>query len=764
MDPLSVAGGVAQFVGLAGQALQGIAWVRGQFKEIKAAPKLIKKIYHELRVFERTLAQLSSLEPSHISHEAAQSFTDTLTQCVDVFDELAILLTRYDFRRPESGAKKLWMQIAASDNMPKFEEHLSRLERAKSSLLTTMAGMNLQMTDNLARRQTAHAEHVEQSLKRIEAGLSSVSIGTESIYANTVEIKGGVSKVADILKNVDRSIQDLRTDFPALIETGIERALEKRLVDWFKDLELNSSKPLLATVGRRDSLVENTCFESRRRTRGPDRSTRLQIIHSSPAAKPKRSPFIDHECRFLPQHIFKTQAMCIRKKTYSSTFALPIGFVETKTTQMVYQNASNANSNSEKETLRVEIAFVPFRWLSSRGHAISIEKIYDQFNRASWTYTPRPYNIVSNDAMIISACIARDVDTVQKLFKYRKASPFDVDSSGATLMANALHKCDEEMHRPITKALELIRFLTSQGADPTPFIHEFLDAYSWFSIEYSSLDRLNLVTEEASIAHTLDEIWRFCLEHCQSDPFADIQVLEKLWNASLGGRCLPLLDSSYLFQENYSGLDELVYDNPEKVFADLTDKRARIISSGSDESWQRLLDQCYETLIYLCYGGEDSIKAKIFSGSFLGTVPRRREGSCFCPHNQSHLIFNILYDTELFKSSRTRQKPLRRHVHRMLVLLLQNGEDPEASCSCKAGWQRAGGFRTATDIAASEGLIGVWESALQETGFDATRIIDEWRMEGFQETFELPREQSLTFSNSVKFVRSTFLSAVSSIV
>lgn len=146
MDPLSVACGAAQFLGLAGQALQGIIWIRQHFREIKYAPRLIKNIHHELKIFEGILTQLSSIEESCINEEAAQSFTVTLSGCADLFEALCFELDKHDFEKYDGGPKKLWKQIVANDKRSDFEEYLRRLERAKSSLLTTMAGLQLEGT------------------------------------------------------------------------------------------------------------------------------------------------------------------------------------------------------------------------------------------------------------------------------------------------------------------------------------------------------------------------------------------------------------------------------------------------------------------------------------------------------------------------------------------------------------------------------------------------------------------------------------------
>ena len=101
----------------------------------------------------------------------------------------------------------------------------------------------------------------------------------------------------------------------------------------------------------------------------------------------------------------------------------------------------------------------------------------------------------------------------------------------------------------------------------------------------------------------------------------------------------------------------------------------------------------------------------------------------------------------------------------MLVLLLQNGEDPLATCSCKAVWKTGGtGSRTATDIAAAEGLLEVWADALEEVGYNATEIIDDWRFAEFQNVFQVHGESTISLLDSVKFIGSSLISTVSYII
>lgn len=600
----------------------------------------------------------------------------------------------------------------------------------------------LTISSDLRRTFTTHSQHVEQSLSRIETGFSSINEVSERIDRTTVETKDRVEDVANMLAQVDRSIQELRNDLPGLLEEGIGRTLEKRVLQWMKTSGPCLTLEPLDDTRRAQSLIDSDLP-------GPIRGELLPLKNTV-RDYPKRSEpelSISEAMRdtgksdLFSQQVASRQTMnhrCIRKKTYLKNFTLPIGFIQTKTVQRIYHDSDETGRVTQDETVRMEITVVPFRWLSSRGRIVSIEKVYDQHNRPSWTYTPRAYNILPDSAMIVLACQNRDIDTVRKLFEYQQASPFDVSSDRMSLMAHALKSPNLESE--VMQARELIKFLVSQGADPTAFVDDFLNVYHQYTSNFWILDDFDgLQGHETTCTQVLDEVFRLCLESCHADPFWDTMVLEKLWDLSLGGQCLAPLDPAYLFQEKFNGLENLVFENPDKVFSDLMKDRD-VIGCGSDAYWQRSIDQFYETLVFLCSGGNQSIKAKVFATSYSATVPWM-EDSCFCPSGRSHLLSKLLHRTRIYHSKKSRQKALRHHVHRMLIVLLQNGEDPEMVCDCKASWQSPGGYRSATDIAADEGILETWLSALEETGCDVARIHDEWCYGGIQELFEPTQDE-----------------------
>jgi hypothetical protein len=440
-----------------------------------------------------------------------------------------------------------------------------------------------------------------------------------------------------------------------------------------------------------------------------------------------------------------------------------MGFIQMKTVQRVYREVTDNGTVIERETTHMDISFIPFRWLSSRGQVTFIDKHYDAHNRSFWTYNPRIYNRVSNDSMIIQACEKKDIGAIRTLFQYRQASPFDTCSNGSSLMKQAIGAVGlEHDDHYWGQALEVIRFLISQGADPATFMAECLEKYHECSIScwafFGDHEHQDISTKG------IDEIWGFCLSSCQRDPFTDTRVLEMLWDHSLGGQCLPRVDPASLFHDTFTGFENLVFENPDKIFSDLMED-ATSLGGGPLSTWRTLIDQKYQTMAYLCSGGSESIKERTFSGLRQDSASTTwQEDSCFCPETSSHLLFKLLYRTRLWKRTKNRQDVLQNHVYRMLILLFQSGEDPQATCACTTRWQRKGEFRTATDVAASEGILGVWRDALEASGFDATAIIDEWQFDGIPLLYEMPSLEPRPLMAPLRLVGNAVHLALSSFV
>jgi hypothetical protein len=62
------------------------------------------------------------------------------------------------------------------------------------------------------------------------------------------------------------------------------------------------------------------------------------------------------------------------------------------------------------------------------------------------------------------------------------------------------------------------------------------------------------------------------------------------------------------------------------------------------------------------------------------------------------------------------------------------------------------------------GHLKIWVKALEETGYDATRITDNWRYDGISDLFEPPQEKSSVLMAPLKVVGSMVYLTVSSIM
>ncbi|EDN91915.1 predicted protein [Sclerotinia sclerotiorum 1980 UF-70] len=76
---------------------------------------------------------------------------------------------------------------------------------------------------------------------------------------------------------------------------------------------------------------------------------------------------------------------------------------------------------------------------------------------SGWKFTPKTYNVVGYRAPIMVAASSGDVAKMQELFQTHRASPFDVDPKGHTL----LHKAAMSDH-----SYQSCQLLVDQGADP----------------------------------------------------------------------------------------------------------------------------------------------------------------------------------------------------------------------------------------------------------------------------------------------------------
>ncbi|PCD22416.1 hypothetical protein FGRA07_03786 [Fusarium graminearum] len=93
-------------------------------------------------------------------------------------------------------------------------------------------------------------------------------------------------------------------------------------------------------------------------------------------------------------------------------------------------------------------------WLSQSTH------IFQSYpTRSGWTFNYRVYNIVAPDSEIIARIHSGDKNGVLELFSARKASPFDKDSNGASLLYHAAR----------SKHYDICKLLLNMGLEDTLF-------------------------------------------------------------------------------------------------------------------------------------------------------------------------------------------------------------------------------------------------------------------------------------------------------
>ncbi|KAF2002352.1 hypothetical protein P154DRAFT_521148 [Amniculicola lignicola CBS 123094] len=739
-EVFALACGVAQFVGFAGQAVEGISYLHKKIKNVKGAPKFVKKLSKEVLTLQNIFIQLSLVE-QHVPQVSKPQYERTLDDCWAPLDALGESLLKLQLGTDDSDIKKAWKAVVASSKKSELEEILGQLERSKTTLLALLAGLNVQMTSSVTSQLSTHMATIEPSLQRIEASLSHVSVTSENTYMQTIRIGNNIAQSSeDIMRHMDDVAQHLREDIPRLVEEGLHQRLQS--AGWpFPPGQENQQSVQFQEI--KQSLEQNG-------ERGPPDDIPNESLEER----------LDVTYRRL-----RETSMSVRKRTFCTSFPLPIGFLQTKISRTTLDTTATSKK-IDGEVLQVEISLLPFQWLSCRGQIVSVNKRLSSVHGVTWKLNLRTHNIVSNTSMIFRACEKRDLSAIQTLFEYRKASPFDVDQDGLSLMHYVLRPDLSRGYleaNDISRMLSILKFLVNEGYDPSNYVSTFLESYRVWAAGYAFLENAHLTGEgEKRAAKLLHDMLKICLQHSASDPLADPKVLLQLWEHSLGGSTVPRLDSSYMFQENLSGLEELIFEFPDRIFSDLLLKRADGIIAGSDDMWKSLMQQNYEALSFLCRGGESSLKAKIFSNTRLQADHRLHENySCFCPTNGNHLLSKAVHNSAYKDSSK--KTPLRQHVRCVLVLLLENGENPNARCNCKTTWQWPTGGRSITDLAAAEGLVGVWASALEECGFDSTRILDEWRYEGVERLFEADEEPDGMMA-PLRFVGNLLYTTVSSFV
>src|ERR1700722_15255460 len=122
IDPLSATSAAASFIGLAGQAAQGIAFILSVIDDFRDAPRLIINLKTKLQVLEDTLTILSGEQPVKVNLQAKKCITEAVEQCWSQIVSLRKLIERNDFSSIQGATKRRWKQFLAGSNKAHFQK------------------------------------------------------------------------------------------------------------------------------------------------------------------------------------------------------------------------------------------------------------------------------------------------------------------------------------------------------------------------------------------------------------------------------------------------------------------------------------------------------------------------------------------------------------------------------------------------------------------------------------------------------------------
>jgi len=422
-----------------------------------------------------------------------------------------------------------------------------------------------------------------------------------------------------------------------------------------------------------------------------------------------------------------------------SSYSMWIGTIEWKVTTTIirWDDFSQSDQDEEypwKKVKRSFFKFVPSPWLASRLWTVKTMSqsttIYGGIpSYSSWKRFP---NVIPDDSPIFKACDLRQLKIVKQLFRDKKASPWDIDRFGVSLIERVIYPKESPLEdQAVTDSVvELVKYLIECGAESSQSIQAIYKQRRvlrqqglWPSdvVSITSGGRFSQSEVESSWKR-LEDIGRMCIDKAQEDPFENPVLRLKVWQSSEVGLVAFPLGSFYLYHESWPvGVEDLAFENPDIVFSDLL-----CVDVAPHQDLISCLNSRYRTLANLCRNG---IKAKVFGthnaqGSRTGTRPGQ---GVFCESSPSHLLHAFMHRVNLSNFDHKERVVIRQHVRRMLVLLLQNGEDPHPLCACSTSWNSAGTRPSIpTDLAASHDLMDPWTGALLETGFDPTDFVPQY--------------------------------------
>jgi hypothetical protein len=128
-------------------------------------------------------------------------------------------------------------------------------------------------------------------------------------------------------------------------------------------------------------------------------------------------------------------------------------------------------SNSKRE-LNLRVRFQTPKWLFGVARAI---EFYECRANAGWSFNIQMYNVVPNRSPIFIMAEEGDVQGIQHLFSTGKASPFDRNQWGVTVLDVRCYHVGQSEHRDLADKVKIAatchnlgvcQLLKNEGADP----------------------------------------------------------------------------------------------------------------------------------------------------------------------------------------------------------------------------------------------------------------------------------------------------------
>lgn len=145
------------------------------------------------------------------------------------------------------------------------------------------------------------------------------------------------------------------------------------------------------------------------------------------------------------------------------------GNVSTGSALSITRVADSSPSKNARQSHQRRYTIQFPRWILSKGVQLLLSRSY-----GSWTMNLRVYNLVSANSEVFQAAWQRDWRYLQVLFDGGKASPFDVNEYGRSLMHVAAYFTDADG----------CRFLLDCGLEANPLRSEWLSPLEYMALDF----------------------------------------------------------------------------------------------------------------------------------------------------------------------------------------------------------------------------------------------------------------------------------------